>query len=39
MVTLQFVPYTEIEELSSLGRIKKLLRMAKDDKIVVLQGR
>src|SRR3989338_1900677 len=39
MVTLQFVPYTEIETLSSLGRIRKLLNIAKQDKIVLLQGR
>lgn len=39
MVTLQFIPYSEIEDLSSIGRIKKLLNIAKDDKIVLLQGR
>jgi hypothetical protein len=38
-LTLQFVPYSEIEDLSSLGRIKKLLKMAKEDKIVLLEGR
>lgn len=39
MVTLQFVPYTEIESLSSIGRIRKLLNIAKQNKIVLLQGR
>lgn len=39
MVTLQLVPYSEIELLSSLGRIRKLLNIAKEDKIVLLQGR
>jgi hypothetical protein len=39
MVTLQFVPYTEIEELGSVDRIKKLLTIAKQNKIVLLQGR
>jgi len=39
MVTLQFMPYTEIENLSSVGRIRKLLNIAKQDKIVLLQGR
>ncbi|MBI4448898.1 DUF2073 domain-containing protein [Candidatus Woesearchaeota archaeon] len=39
MVTLSIVPYTEIEGLSSLGRIRKLLNIAKEDKIVLLQGR
>ena len=39
MLTLQFVPYEEIEGLGSNERIKKLLSMVKDDKIVVLEGR
>ncbi len=39
MVTLQFVPYTEVEGLSSIGRIRKLLNIAKENKIVLLQGR
>ncbi len=39
MLTLQIVPYSEINELSSLGRIRKLLNVAKENKIVLLQGR
>ena len=39
MVTLQFVPYTEIQSLSGIGRIRKLLGIAKQNKIVLLQGR
>jgi hypothetical protein len=39
MVTIQFIPYSEIESLSSVGRIRKLLNIAKEDKIVMLQGR
>ncbi len=39
MVTIQFVPYTEIEDLTSAGRIRKLLSHVKDGKIVVLQGK
>lgn len=39
MVTLQLVPYTEIESLTSVGRIRKLLNIAKENKIVLLQGR
>lgn len=39
MVTLHFIPYTEIEQLSSVGRIRKLLNVAKQNKIVLLQGR
>jgi len=39
MVTIQFLPYTEIETLSAVGRIRKLLNIAKENKIVLLQGR
>lgn len=39
MVTLHIVPYTEIERLSSVGKIRKLLNIAKQNKIVLLQGR
>jgi hypothetical protein len=39
MLTLQIVPYDEIAALSSLGRIRKLLNVAKENKIVLLQGR
>jgi len=39
MLTLQIVPYSEIETLSSVGRIRKLLNIAKENKIVLLQGR
>lgn len=38
-LTLQFVPYNEIEGISSLGRIKKLLDLVKEDKIILLEGR
>jgi len=39
MLTLQFIPYSEIEFLDTDGRIKKLLRIVKDDKIVVMEGK
>src|SRR3989338_8660667 len=39
MLTLQLVPYDEIERLTSGERIKKLLGMVKEEKIVVLEGR
>jgi len=39
MVTLQFIAYSEIENLSGLGKIRKLLNIAKQNKIVLLQGR
>jgi len=39
MVTLQILQYAEIASLSSLGKIRKLLNIAKQDRIVLLQGR
>ena len=39
MVTLQFVPYHEIEDLDSARRVKKLIDIVKENKIVLLQGR
>ena len=38
-LTIQFVPFTEIEALSSTERIKKLLKLVIGNKIVLLQGR
>lgn len=39
MLTLQFMPYYEIENLSSNARIKKVLELIKENKIVMLEGR
>jgi hypothetical protein len=39
MLTLQFVPYAEIEGLSLAQKIKKLIDVVREDKIVVLEGR
>jgi hypothetical protein len=39
MLTLQFIPYSEISSLSSEERLKKLLELAKEDKIILLEGR
>ncbi|HZX45405.1 MAG TPA: DUF2073 domain-containing protein [Candidatus Nanoarchaeia archaeon] len=36
---LQFVPYSEIEELGPARRVNKLLDIAKQNKIVLLEGR
>lgn len=38
-LTLQFVTYAEIENLSSTKRIKKLLKIILQGKIVLLQGK
>ncbi len=39
MLTLQFVPYSDIEDLSLDERIKKILNIVKDEKIIVMEGR
>ncbi len=39
MLTLQFVPYSEIENLGSARRVKKLIDIVKENKIVLLGGR
>ena len=39
MVTFKFVPYFEVEGLSSAKRVNKLLKIVKEDKIVMMEGR
>ncbi len=39
MLTLQFVPYSEIESLKTEERIQKLLTIVKNKNIVLMQGR
>ena len=39
MVTFQFIPYQDIENLTSAKRINKLLNIVKDDRIVIMEGR
>lgn len=39
MVTFQFIPYHEIESLSSVKRVNKLINVVKDNKIVIMEGR
>lgn len=38
-LTLQFIPYGEIEHIASQKRVDKLLRLVKSDKIILLEGR
>jgi hypothetical protein len=38
-LTLQFIPYSEISELGSARRVKKILDNVKQNKIVLLEGR
>ena len=39
MLTLQFMPYDQIANISSDKRISKLLKIVKDNKILMLEGR
>ena len=39
MLTLQFIPYGDIESLNSQQRINKLIGIVKQNKIVLMQGR
>jgi hypothetical protein len=38
-LTLHFMPYSEIAKLDTVERIKKLLKIILDNKVVILQGR
>ena len=38
-LTLHFMPYSEIAKLESVDRIKKLLKIILDNKVIILQGR
>ena len=38
-LTLHFMPYSEIAKLDTVDRIKKLLKIILDNKVVILQGR
>lgn len=39
MLTLQYVPYSQIENLSANQRIDKLLKLISENKIILLEGR
>ncbi len=39
MLTLQYIPHHEIAPLNSENRIKKLLKVVKENKIVIMEGR
>ncbi|MBI2629757.1 DUF2073 domain-containing protein [Candidatus Pacearchaeota archaeon] len=38
-LTLSFIPYSDIEKLDSMKRVKKILDVVLKDRIVILQGR
>src|SRR4030042_2992543 len=39
MLTLQFVPHSEIAGLNSEKKVQKLLKVVKEEKIILLEGR
>ncbi|MBT4804745.1 DUF2073 domain-containing protein [Candidatus Woesearchaeota archaeon] len=39
MVTFQFIPFHEIENLGPAKRVNKLLKIVKENKIVLMEGR
>ena len=39
MLTLQYIPKNEIESLDSENKIRKLLSLVKEDKILLIEGR
>ena len=39
MLRLQFIPYSEIENLTSESKITKVLKIAKNNRIILLEGR
>lgn len=39
MITLQFIPYNELIKLTPSGRIKRIIDTAKENKIVLVEGR
>lgn len=39
MLTIEYISYAEIEELNSEKRIAKLIKLVKDRKIIILEGR
>jgi len=38
MIKLQYIPYTEIVNLDTDSKIKKILKCVKDDKIILIEG-
>lgn len=39
MLTLQFVPHSEIADLNSEKKVQKLLKIVKEEKIILLEGK
>lgn len=39
MLTLQYIPQQEFKNLTPAGKIKKILELVKEDKIVLVEGR
>lgn len=39
MLTLQFIPHSDIASLNAAERVEKLLKIVKDEKIILLEGK
>jgi hypothetical protein len=39
MLTLQFVPYSEVGNLNSEKKVQKLLKVVREEKIILLEGK
>ena|SRR3989344_7548418 len=39
MLTLQFLPYAQLQNLKSEGKIKKILGLVRENKILLIEGR
>ena len=39
MLTLQFIPFSQMQSLSSEKKIQKLIKVVKEEKIVLLEGK
>jgi hypothetical protein len=37
-LTIHFMPYSDISNEDSLGRIRKIIKLIREDKIIILQG-
>ena len=39
MLTLQFVPYSELSDLNSEKKVQKLIKIVQEEKIILLEGK
>ena len=39
MFTIQYVPFSQVQKLDSESRVRRLLRIVKEEKIVLMEGK